>query len=526
MNNVIEISDDSIDGDDLSNKCFTQKSVTNALDAICIDSNSDDNETSLVRGELSRRFSLSDFPEVDFGHEVERSEDARGGVDVYRGTQNTESYSNSPFKNDIKSNDKNSIELSSEDDYESEVVKAPVTYPKITSNLSSDESDDSEPKYEKERGKKKQPKSKKVNQEKKRKQEEKQQERQRKQEEAARQKALKQLNSKNKLSADPEHCLKLMEINYDHEIMSSDFFIDFLQTIAESKIKHSVQSQIIPNSITWKRTEEQNYLNDSNEICTKSITIDECQTIIVWNCKEAVKQVYENNFLNTIKKIKCLLPKKKITLVIYKIEDYFKYSKNLKDAAMHEQILGTDKQKKRKVDKNNYSDYPKISRKKFEEILVEVQVIYGVNTRIIESQSDIALLIYQYTKSIALLPSKKEKRQESSSVDWYVNSDNRDTVKVDKDGNGLKRLWQQQLGQFSLVSLETSESIASIYKSPCQLMEAYNNCTPAEGEGLLKDIPIRRAAGPLTSIRKVGPELSRKVYAMFTSKDGEAFLHE
>lgn len=56
-------------------------------------------------------------------------------------------------------------------------------------------------------------------------------------------------------------------------------------------------------------------------------------------------------------------------------------------------------------------------------------------------------------------------------MDWYVSCDNRDTVKVDKDGNGLKRLWQQQLCQFTLMSLETSEAIASVYKSPLQLME-------------------------------------------------------
>lgn len=35
---------------------------------------------------------------------------------------------------------------------------------------------------------------------------------------------------------------------------------------------------------------------------------------------------------------------------------------------------------------------------------------------------------------------------------------------------------------------------------------------------------IRRAAGPLTTIRKIGPELSKKIYLMFTSEDGENIL--
>lgn len=31
-------------------------------------------------------------------------------------------------------------------------------------------------------------------------------------------------------------------------------------------------------------------------------------------------------------------------------------------------------------------------------------------------------------------------------------------------------------------------------------------------------------AGPLSTVRKVGPQLSKKVYTMFTSEDGDALL--
>ena len=118
-----------------------------------------------------------------------------------------------------------------------------------------------------------------------------------------------------------------------------------------------------------------------------------------------------------------------------------------------------------------FSNCPKISRKKFEECLVEIELMHNVSSRLIENPGEMVLLIHQYTKALALLPSKMEKRQEESRMDWYANCDNRDTVKVDKDGNGLKRLWQQQLCQFNLMSLETSEAIASVYKCPLQLME-------------------------------------------------------
>lgn len=41
---------------------------------------------------------------------------------------------------------------------------------------------------------------------------------------------------------------------------------------------------------------------------------------------------------------------------------------------------------------------------------------------------------------------------------------------------------------------------------------------------IFNTLQIRRAAGPLTTVRKVGPELSKKVYLMFSSKNGENVL--
>lgn len=42
-------------------------------------------------------------------------------------------------------------------------------------------------------------------------------------------------------------------------------------------------------------------------------------------------------------------------------------------------------------------------------------------------------------------------------------------IKVNKEGHGLERLWQQQLMQFPLVGLETAQAISSRYPSPFSL---------------------------------------------------------
>lgn len=49
--------------------------------------------------------------------------------------------------------------------------------------------------------------------------------------------------------------------------------------------------------------------------------------------------------------------------------------------------------------------------------------------------------------------------------------DKKDTVGVDKDGNGLQRLWSQQLCCFPLARLEVAEAITAQYATPAALIK-------------------------------------------------------
>lgn len=72
-----------------------------------------------------------------------------------------------------------------------------------------------------------------------------------------------------------------------------------------------------------------------------------------------------------------------------------------------------------------------------------------------------------------------EKQKKYQQNEKFMLGDNKDCVNVDKFGNGLQRLWKQQLTCFSLVGLETAEAITSEYPSLALLMEVrlYNsNC--------------------------------------------------
>ena len=65
----------------------------------------------------------------------------------------------------------------------------------------------------------------------------------------------------------------------------------------------------------------------------------------------------------------------------------------------------------------------------------------------------------------------REERLEQT-FDFYA-ADVSGNIKVNKDGHGLQRLWQQQLMQFPLVALETAQAIASKYQSPRALIQVH-----------------------------------------------------
>lgn len=93
-----------------------------------------------------------------------------------------------------------------------------------------------------------------------------------------------------------------------------------------------------------------------------------------------------------------------------------------------------------------------------------------------------------------------------------------------------------------MVALETAEAIIAEYPMPRALFEvcdrwdenaigfssykikfqAYEN--NPNGPDLLANVPVRRAGGPLTSVRKIGPELSKKLHALYTKTDPNFIL--
>lgn len=286
-------------------------------------------------------------------------------------------------------------------------------------------------------------------------------ERTRTKENAAFEKRLKELERRNRKNIQPGECLKFMTVNLDKDLEHNACSLELIDVLRNYEISWNFDSQPIPNSVTWTRRVENYRVNDKNEICEESIEQRENQIVVIWNWEEAVQKIKDKTFVPSVTSMASIFPKERLSLIIYGMENYFERYK---------------KSKKQKSDKNdprrvNGTSNIKISQDDLELCLAEVQLILRCNSTLVETPQELAMLIYRYTKSIAEIPLKMERRQKIvDKMDWYAMGDNRDTVKVDKNGNGLKRLWQQQLCQFNLAGLETAEAICSVYSSPWDLM--------------------------------------------------------
>ncbi|XP_008184545.1 crossover junction endonuclease EME1 isoform X2 [Acyrthosiphon pisum] len=304
----------------------------------------------------------------------------------------------------------------------------------------------------------------------------------RKKEEKARKDAKKRLAEELK-RINPKECMKYVTVHIDINLLNHEYGEQLISEIESSDAKYKIESNsTVLNSITWSRQK------------SDTISEDENFMLIIWEFDYVKNLIVSYQLLNKINDIK--LHKTQLSIIIYSTADQLKKTKSKKNG------------------KNSGPDM----LNSLEQMMLSCQVSF----RFVENKNDIGLAVFYLTKSIAQKPYKLNKyKEEQEGCDWYASGHTKNCVTVDKNGTGLTQLWRQMLSQFPLCGLETSEAIATAYGSPIALLEAYDNCSSRlEGETLLQDIAVRRGFGPLASNRRIGPELSKKIYTFFSDNTG------
>ncbi|KAF3858951.1 hypothetical protein F7725_021350 [Dissostichus mawsoni] len=157
---------------------------------------------------------------------------------------------------------------------------------------------------------------------------------------------------------------------------------------------------------------------------------------------------------------------------------------------------------------------PEVSRVDLEELH------NGVSVCFLSTWKDFSDHITMTTKAVAEAPFKRER--EKTGFSFYLESEWAGGQRVDKAGKGLLQVWRRQIQQLNRVSPDMASALLAAYPSPQLLHKAYSRCqSERESVSLLSELLIRRGEGVTSTTRRVGPELSRRLFLLMTSCDPE-----
>ncbi|NWS76759.1 EME1 endonuclease, partial [Crotophaga sulcirostris] len=154
---------------------------------------------------------------------------------------------------------------------------------------------------------------------------------------------------------------------------------------------------------------------------------------------------------------------------------------------------------------------------------VDLYLDKQVQVSFFESWEELGEYVMMFSKAVAEAPYKRER--ENTGFSFCLEKSWCGGVKVDRSGKGLFQVWKRQIQQFNRVSAEMAEAVVSAYPSPLLLIEAYNKCSSEqERVDMLANIPVHRGDGVTATCRRIGPELSRRIYLQMTSHDPDLCL--
>ncbi|XP_016387825.1 crossover junction endonuclease EME1 [Sinocyclocheilus rhinocerous] len=329
----------------------------------------------------------------------------------------------------------------------------------------------------------------------------------------------------------PEECIKHMVVTVDPGLLQLEGGGALLTSLHAMGCSCAIEKQSLPRSVTWARhspcpqTGEMMSIPDSNTVI--QVPVDDFVTMINNYSKRQCNGVLMESGISLTTWIQGHMsrnPSRTLSLVVIDIDKYFRSQNSKCQKKYREAVLGEEKnvglqgaQKKRRK-KDDINQLPEVSRVQVEEALVDLQLQTGVQVRFLSTWKDFTDYITMSTKAVAEAPFKRER--EKTGFTFCLESEWAGGQKVDRTGNGLLQVWKRQIQQLNRVSPDMASAILSAYPSPRLLAQAYARCkSDHEKVGLLADILIRRGEGVASTTRRVGPELSKRLFLLMMSCD-------
>ncbi|XP_051925418.1 probable crossover junction endonuclease EME2 isoform X2 [Hippocampus zosterae] len=137
----------------------------------------------------------------------------------------------------------------------------------------------------------------------------------------------------------------------------------------------------------------------------------------------------------------------------------------------------------------------------------------------VESWRDVADHVCAVTKSLSKRPLKQ--LTERARLPFCAEGSWAGGARVEKDGSGLRRVWSEQIRQLNRVGGATASCVTAAYPSPRLLLQAYGAArSEEERKKLLAHLEVKGDGQD----RRVGPQISARVYRCLTARNPELVL--
>ncbi|KAI9335122.1 hypothetical protein BDR26DRAFT_866207 [Obelidium mucronatum] len=153
------------------------------------------------------------------------------------------------------------------------------------------------------------------------------------------------------------------------------------------------------------------------------------------------------------------------------------------------------------------------SKEEFDVALLRLQMFGDCFVQLSETLEETADLIVSFTTSIAMIPERKSRSEQQLRLNFG------DTV---KSGDSLSDVWRRMLMEVKPLSVAAADIIMKDYPSYRSLMDTYSRTPARERESLLEHIRIDL----VTSQRKLGPKMSKKICLALTCEDENVAVFE
>ncbi|XP_068162042.1 crossover junction endonuclease EME1 [Antennarius striatus] len=327
----------------------------------------------------------------------------------------------------------------------------------------------------------------------------------------------------------PEECIKHMVVAVDPALLQLEEGRTLLASLQDLGCSCAVEKQPIPRSVNWMRRPPS---AQPDGVCVPEahvvmqMTVDDFITLTHNFIQEGRHGgcVSGPTLTSWVQEQQRRNPDKSLSLVVINLEKYFRLQKSENQKRLREAVAGEEKGKGKRRRKNVGAEAtPEVSRVEVEEALVHLQLHTNVLVRFLMTWKDFIDHITMTTKAVAEAPFKRER--EKTGFSFYLESEWAGGQKVDKAGGGLLQVWKRQIQQLNRVSPDMASALLAAYPSPQLLKKAYNLCrTEQQKVSLLSDLLIRRGAGITSTTRRVGPELSKRLFLLMNSSDPDTTL--